>query len=644
MRVKLRTTLKSQWYWQLTIAVLVSLLMASLAHAELKPDDTLYDEWPELVGTWGPMMKLRDNTDTWAARKPDGGWWVGLIHATLLPDGKIIATAISRREEKRVFEGGDQANTAGENSVSFVLDPSELRQNPKDTIYVRPIREDAEFPEGGAPGPGKRDYLFCSGHAPIGNGRILFTGGTQVTNLAQPDRKPEQGLTYARLFDPKVNEFSMVQSRNGEIYRMAGDGRYKQMWYNTTIRLPEGKALIFGGFWEGRYDRPYSDNLGFQIFDPEKLKHDQNPFSLLVAHEDSVPYLKISETDYAAMVVLPQPLTIAETTYEVAVIAESGHIVLLDVEPSSKKRFHVLTHRPSGNCPHQSGRRVSFLLSPAGKELIVVGGYKDSDIDCDVSRRADFYHLEHHAWYSLDLGIARPFPTTTVLPTGVVLIANGGPIRLPIEKRQPPGEPGTDITLFPKVTHVQILDPERYYAYDLGPWSDDPSARGYHGMALLMKDASVLIGGGLSLDGSYGIGSERPDIRFYEPYYLHHQRQRPEWGDVQEPIAMTVGKPIRIPYSGPDLKEEGGVALMALGSYTHSFDHNQRYIPLDYKRNGDMLEITAPANTFIAPQGDYMLYLVGPSDLADLPEEGPVTVNRVRDFGMPSVGKHVVLN
>lgn len=662
MQAKLRKTRKLQWYRQLISLVLGCLLMASFADAETKPDDTLYDEWPELVGKWGPMMKLRDNTDAWDdGRKPAEGWWIGPIHATLLSDGKIIVTGLSRRDEKRVYFSGDQLHSAVENGISFVLDPDDIKRNPIDTLYVTPARENGEMPDGGPPGPGLRDVLFCSGHTPIGDGRVLFTGGSRMVNLAQDNQGPEAGLNYARLYNAKAKptkEFSIIGKpgqKKGEVvpYRFKGEGRYNQMWYPTSIRLSNGKVLTFAGFYEGRYDRPYGFNLSLHLFDPKKLDNGQNPHSLLVKHENSVPYLKLSESDYAQMVLLPQPITIEGTTYQVAAIATSGHIVLINLdEPKKnplgevvpmKKRFHVLTQRPSGNCRYQSGRRATFLLSPTGKELVVIGGFKDDNLECDVSRRADFYHLEHRTWYSADLGIARPFPTATVLPTGVVLIANGGPIGAPAIGRQPPGELGTDVKTFPGVTHVQLLDPEIHYAYDLGAWSDDASARGYHGIALLMKDASVLIAGGASRDGPYGAGSERPDIRFYEPYYLHQKENtRPEWGDVKEPIAMTAGatQTIKIPYSGPELKEKGGVVLMALGSFTHHFDHNQRYIPLDYTRNGKTLEITPPASTSIAPKGDYILYLVGPSDLSTLEGE---PAKLVRDFGMPSVGKHVVL-
>ena len=644
MKVKFGKSLISKWYRHLIMAVLTCLLMAPLTHAETAPDTTDVEVWPQLAGKWGPMMALRDDSDTWSERKPNGGWWIGPIHATLLPDGKVIVSGLSRREEKRVYFGFDHLHSSGENGTSFVLDPSDVKQNASDTFYVTPVNEGGELHSGGPPGPGQRDVLFCSGHTPIGNGQVLFTGGSRMENLAQPDQKSEQGLDYARVYDAGANEFRTVSSRKGELYRFAGETqRHRQMWYPTSIRLADDRVLTMAGFYEGRYDTPYGFNLSLHLFDPKKLAQDQNPHSLLVAHEDSVPYLRASESDYVQMVLLPQPLDIDGTTYEVAMIATSGHLVLLDVDADSPKRFHVLTHRPSGNCHYQSGRRSSMLLGPSGKQLIVIGGFKDGGLECDVARRADFYHLEHRIWYSADLKIARQFPTATLLPTGIVLIANGGGIVVPSPGRPEPGPKGTDLKIFPGVDRPQLLDPEAHYAYTLEPWNDDPSARGYHGISLLMKDASVLIAGGFSHDGPYGVGSERPDIRIYEPYYLVQNPEkapRPEWGNVQEPIAMTIGakEAINIPYSGPELKEKGGVVLMATGSFTHHFDHNQRYIALDYVRNGDVLQITPPATTSIAPSGDYMIFLVSPSGLLSEQE-----AKFVRDFGIPSVGKHVAL-
>ena len=66
--------------------------------------------------------------------------------------------------------------------------------------------------------------------------------------------------------------------------------------------------------------------------------------------------------------------------------------------------------------------------------------------------------------------------------------------------------------------------------------------------------------------------------------------------------------------------------LMVLGSMTHAFDQNQRYVALDFEALGtDTLLVTPPANYFVAPPGDYILFLVN-------------------DSGVPSEGIHVRLD
>ena len=68
-------------------------------------------------------------------------------------------------------------------------------------------------------------------------------------------------------------------------------------------------------------------------------------------------------------------------------------------------------------------------------------------------------------------------------------------------------------------------------------------AGGYHSFALLLKDGSVLIGGGISpkVDGVEisSIGCERNDVRIYRPAYLT-KGPRPVV-DVPEPLDLTIG-------------------------------------------------------------------------------------------------------
>jgi hypothetical protein len=52
------------------------------------------------------------------------------------------------------------------------------------------------------------------------------------------------------------------------------------------------------------------------------------------------------------------------------------------------------------------------------------------------------------------------------------------------------------------------------------------------------------------------------------------------------------------------------VSFIALGSTTHAFDMNQRFMWLTFSRNSSGLTIKAPTNRNTAPPGYYMLFIL----------------------------------
>ena len=94
--------------WAVVILSVVFLLTA--CEAELLPKDG-----------WGPLIELRDDTNTWPDGKPAGGWWVTPIHATLLPSGNILITGWGRRDRTECAQGGTRKH-----GTSFLLDPDTL--------------------------------------------------------------------------------------------------------------------------------------------------------------------------------------------------------------------------------------------------------------------------------------------------------------------------------------------------------------------------------------------------------------------------------------------------------------------------------------------------------------------------------------
>ena len=73
---------------------------------------------------------------------------------------------------------------------------------------------------------------------------------------------------------------------------------------------------------------------------------------------------------------------------------------------------------------------------------------------------------------------------------------------------------------------------------------------------------------------------------------------------IQTPSAASIGK----------------VALMRLGSVTHSVNMEQRYVPLDYSAAGGQVNAMSPLNANIAPPGYYMLFLIGSDGVPSLAE------------------------
>ena len=318
-------------------------------------------------------------------------------------------------------------------------------------------------------------------------------------------------------------------------------------------------------------------------------------------------------------------------------------------------------------------------------EIFRVGGY----FDPRVSQRVDIYnpYAEQNcvnfrelsenkiescpAYRFINTGITRESPATVLLPDGKVLITNGWADGQQFEKN------AKNYSQQPEArAKIQIVDPVPGLYDERGittgklfsqpfpetagydevaasaiqsealfneiPWTDPTLSpfeqathtelnheRGYHNLALLLKDGRVLVGGGTHSLGA--VGCERPSLQIYSPPYLDNPEKRPAFAAAYSKLQLTVGSnsPIVIKYKGDKLFSskpqsssfgKSGVALMAPGSFTHGFNQNQRYVGLSYKimstsANETQIQIDPPRNEFIAPEGEYLLFLVTESGI-----------------------------
>lgn len=182
----------------------------------------------------------------------------------------------------------------------------------------------------------------------------------------------------------------------------------------------------------------------------------------------------------------------------------------------------------------------------------------------------------------------------TVLPNGQVLVTGGeGANNDPALAR----------------TAAQIWDPATHLWTP--PLASERMNRTYHSTAVLLPDGRVLSAGG-------SVWPDLNTVTIYEPPYLFKGNQLtsvPRVDSCKQSVAYgehftiyTDTQRIRGPKSN--------VCLIRPSSTTHGFNEEQRYIPLKVLpcQNGVFLT-TAPADSNIAPPGNYMLFVVDSSGI-----------------------------
>ena len=193
-----------------------------------------------------------------------------------------------------------------------------------------------------------------------------------------------------------------------------------------------------------------------------------------------------------------------------------------------------------------------------------------------------------------------------ILPSGEVLVVGGA--------RWGGNDVSTDANCvkMPQIWNPDTLAAGHWYGSGDGMAFDpNPVRRHYHSTALLLPDGRVLSASGAFDDASQKLAD------LYSPYYLFNANGTPRTRPMitSAPARVSYGERFTLCMSSAD-NALSKVSFIRPAATTHAFDQNQRFVPLAFQQLAPSLSgdqrflVSAPADSFDAPPGDYMLFVL----------------------------------
>ena len=467
--------------------------------------------------------------------------------------------------------------------------------------------------------------LFCCGHAFLGDGRLLVGGGTRDWPLSFYGNPPPEHAHHDPLFNQDGNEQNPHEALNhwdGEracwIYQhwqrrwvrvrdmafepiegMPGHQLGGGRWYPTLITLADGRVIAFAG-------HPSHEHIPHEHENPEIYSAGKDTWEI-----DANRRTDFSYRNYPRGHVMPDgriffasPLSGLGTGFYTP---EDGSFDGVGNLPAAK--------RDEGITEHFFNSVLLPLLPERNYEAHVLAVGWTGDAVRIKPADGSWQSAGQRDWQGT--APARRNSCSVLLPTGQVVVVGG--VR-PTEVEDD-GQTVLRERDSGAVHRAEVYTPPFNVATgadETEEWQTDLEeeqaqvTRNYHSVALLLSNGSVLTAG-----SNFNASTGHPDdfaekrVEIYQPWYFSNA-DRPEIGDA--PSSISYGDVLTI--NSPDAGSIARVAITRLGSVTHAFDADQRYVGLNIRdQSGNSIIADSPPNGNIAPPGYYMLWLIGNNGL-----------------------------
>ncbi len=395
-------------------------------------------------------------------------------------------------------------------------------------------------------------WLFCAGHSQLTDGRVLFAGGIGA------------GVSGTSIYDPVAPAGASPWS--------TPDAPPADRFYPTCTTLGNGEILVMAG----------------EVGDPNA----NTPNTFDGRAPTQLQWDILRDATYC-----DQSLSCAPPIY-------NFHIPFYPFMFQLSNGF--VLYAGSETAPYNQSSPFSRLINPVAETWVnlfpvadpIIGGSAVHFRPDRVMKAGgyDSTFTTTSAVYSIDMNaaspswMAQPSMANARQDFYLVALADGRILALG----------GSDQNFNP-VLAAELFDPDATFA----GWSTMAAMavqRLYHSSAVLLPDARVVIGGG-------GLTT----AQVYWPPYLFDST-----GSLApRPAIISAGLRGNIVPLGqsftvftnqaPEIKM---VNLVRLGAATHSFDHDQRFIPLKFSADTTYLKVQAPDDGYAAPPGYYMLFIV----------------------------------